>query len=202
MPPNLGAALGQGRDVKLPRSYRSCDRKCQNGGRVNSFQNLLFQTHQLECYKILVTTLGQGGDVKLRKSRRSCDRKCAEMAIWVNFGENRQNFFKNIILQTHQSECFQIWVTTLDQVHIGPIFFIWFLTNHFAEHYNQALGPSPRGTGIDQGLNKKATTLSCLEAHILHRRGNGSWTLVSLEIKVNCSSTIFTAPSSVTHFLS
>ena len=155
MPPNLGAALGQGRDVKLPRSYRSCDRKCQNGGRVNSFQNLLFQTHQLECYKILVTTLGQGRDVKFRKSHRSCERKCAEMTIWVNFGENRKNFFKNIILQTHQSECFQIWVTTLDQVHIGPIFFIWFLTNHFADTTIRLLDLPLEGPALTKAWTKR-----------------------------------------------
>ena len=31
--------------------------------------------------------------------------------------ENRINSFKNLLLQTHQSDCYQIWVTTLGQ---GP----------------------------------------------------------------------------------
>ena len=108
---------------KLRRSYRLCDRKCVKmadfinfwENRINSFKNLLLQTHQSKCYQILVATLGQDRDVKVWRSCRSRDRKCNKMADFVNFWENRINSFKNIPLQTHQSECFQIWVTTLGQ---------------------------------------------------------------------------------------
>ena len=33
------------------------------------------------------------------------DRKCVKMADFVNFGKNCVNSFKNLLLQTHQSEC-------------------------------------------------------------------------------------------------
>ena len=82
---------------------------------VHFFKNLLLQTHQSECYLIWVTTLGQGRDVELLKSCRSHDQKCVKMANLVNFGENRINSFNNLLFQTHQSECYQMWVTTLGQ---------------------------------------------------------------------------------------
>uniref|UniRef100_A0A8C4R532 Agouti domain-containing protein n=1 Tax=Eptatretus burgeri TaxID=7764 RepID=A0A8C4R532_EPTBU len=39
--------------------------------RTNSFNNLLLQIHQSECYQIWVAPLGQGGDVKLPRSNTS-----------------------------------------------------------------------------------------------------------------------------------
>ena len=59
---------------------------------------------------------------KLQRSCQSHDRKCVRMADFVNFWENRINSFKNLPLQTHQSECYQIWVKTLGQ---DPVF-LWF----------------------------------------------------------------------------
>ena len=53
----------------------------------------------------------------LWKSCDSHDRKCVKMADLVNFWENRINSFRNLLLQTHQSECYQIWVPTLGQGH-------------------------------------------------------------------------------------
>ena len=97
-----------------PRSSHMCLRRSK-WPTVNFFKNLIFQKHQSECYLIWVTTLGQGRDIKLR-SCRSHDRNCVKMADFVNFWENRINSFKNLLLQTHQSECYQIWVTTLGQV--------------------------------------------------------------------------------------
>ena len=41
---------------------------------------------------------------------------CVKMAAFVNYWENHVNSFKNL-LQSHQSECYQIWVTALGQ---GP----------------------------------------------------------------------------------
>ena len=134
---------------------------------VNFFKNLLFQTHQSDCYQIWVPRSGRGPDVKLRrqcrlhiqkcvkmavaqipsktsfsrptcqnakkfgmqhygrvgiliilwKSCRSCDKKCVKMADLVNFWENCINSFHNLLLQTHLSECYQIWVTSLGQGH-------------------------------------------------------------------------------------
>ena len=86
---------------------------CEN--RVNSFKNLLLHTHQSQCYQIWVTTLSQDWDVKLRRSCRSCYQKCFKMANFVNFWDNHVNSFKNLFLQTHQSERYQILVTTLGQ---------------------------------------------------------------------------------------
>ena len=83
---------------------------------VNSFKNLL-QTHQSDCFQIWVTTLGQGRNVKLRRSCPWCDRKCVKMADLVNFWKNCVNSFKNLLLKTQQSECYQIGVTALGQ---GP----------------------------------------------------------------------------------
>ena len=90
---------------------------CQNGGRANSFKNLLLQTHLSECYQIWVTSLGHGHDVKLRRSCRSYDRKCVKMADLVKFLENHVNSFKHLPHQTDQSEFYQSWVATLGQ---GP----------------------------------------------------------------------------------
>ena len=68
-----------------------------------------------ECYQIWVTTFGQGPDVKLLRSCWSHDQKCVKMADFVNFWESHVNSFKNLSLQTHQSEFYQIRVTTLGQ---------------------------------------------------------------------------------------
>ena len=82
---------------------------------INSFKNLHLQTQQSECYQIWVTILGQGHDVKLQRLCRTHDWKCVKMADLVNVWENHIHSFKNLPLQTHQSECNQIWVTTIGQ---------------------------------------------------------------------------------------
>ena len=82
---------------------------------VHFFKNLLLQTYQSECYPIWVPTLGQGRDVKLQKPCRSHDQKCVKMADFVNFGGNRVNSFKNLLLQIYQLKCYQILVPILGQ---------------------------------------------------------------------------------------
>jgi len=76
--------------------------------RVNSFKNILLQTHQSdECDQIWVTRLGRGPDVKLQRPCWSPDRKCVKMAV--------TNSFQNLLLLTHQSECNHFGVATLGQ---------------------------------------------------------------------------------------
>ena len=65
------------------------------------------------------------------QSCRSRDQKCVKMADFVNFGENRINSFKNLFLQTHQAECYHIWVTTLGQVLWSYFFFFLYSTRDF-----------------------------------------------------------------------
>ena len=51
----------------------------------------------------------------LWKSCGSHDQKCVKMADLVNYWEHCINAFKNHLLQTHPSECYQIWVSTFGQ---------------------------------------------------------------------------------------
>ena len=104
---------------------------CQNGSRANSFQNLRLQTHQSECYQIWVATLAQGRDVKLWRPCWSHDHKCLKMADLVDVWENHVNSFKNLPLQTHQSEWHQILVTKLgpgpDKLQVQWSYFYLFI---------------------------------------------------------------------------
>ena len=91
--------IGQDRDVQLPKSSPSRDRKCVKmadlvnfcGNRMNSFKTLLLQTHQPEYYQICVATLGHSHNVKLWRPCWSLDQKCVKMVDLVNFLENRIN---------------------------------------------------------------------------------------------------------------
>ena len=74
-------------------------------------QKSFFWAHQSEYNQVWVTTLGRGRDVKLRRQCQSCAWKCVKMVDLVNVWDNCINSFKNLPLQTNQSECYQIWVT-------------------------------------------------------------------------------------------
>ena len=119
--------------IILWKLWGSCDQKCVKmanwssvwKNRINSFKNLLFQTHPSECYQIWVTTLGQGLDT-LWRSCQSYVRKCVKIAVLANFLENRVNSFKNLPHQTHQSKFYHIWIPALGEGpgyrSSGPIF--------------------------------------------------------------------------------
>ena len=107
--------FGHGPDVKLWRPCLSCDWKCVKMA-VTQIPSKIFSKPTSQNG----TEFGLQYQVSVRmlNCETHADHVIKSVSKWptINCLENRVNSFNNLLLQAQQSECNQIWVTTLEHM--------------------------------------------------------------------------------------